>query len=89
MTIVYAIGSLEGDTLGVVVQTLEVGVEAAAAPTTTAPAAPVPSGVNAGDSGLAASASGPSMVLLAGLAGMAALVGTVGAVSLARSRRDG
>ena len=90
VTIVYAIGSLEGDTLGVVVQTLQVGVEAAAAaPTTTAPAAPVPSGVNAGDSGLAASASGPSMVLLAGLAGLAALVGTTGAVSLARSRRDG
>ena len=45
--------------------------------------------MNAGDSGLAASASGPSMVLLAGIAGLAALVGTTGAVSLARSRRDG
>jgi len=91
VTIVYAIGSLEGDTLGVAVQSLPVGVEAAAetpAPAP-APAAPVPSGVNAGDSGLAASASGPSMVLLAGIAGLAALVGTTGAVSLARSRRDG
>lgn len=89
VTIVYATGSLEDDTLGVAIQTLQVGVEAAAATTTTAPAAPVPSGVNAGDSGLAASASGPSMVLLAGIAGLAALVGTTGAVSLARSRRDG
>ena len=93
VTIVYAIGSLEADTLGVAVQTLPVGVEAAAetpAPAPApAPAAPVPSGVNAGDSGLAASASGPSMVLLAGIAGLAALVGTTGAVSLARARRDG
>ena len=32
VTIVYAIGSLEGDTLGVAVQTLQVGVEAAAEP---------------------------------------------------------
>jgi hypothetical protein len=90
VTIVYAIGSLEADTLGVVVQTVEVGVEAAAAPTATtaAPAAPLPSGVNAGDSGLAASASGPSMVLLAGIAGLAAFVGITGAVSLARVRRD-
>ena len=32
VTIVYAIGSLEDDTLGVAVQTLEVGVEAAARP---------------------------------------------------------
>ena len=89
VSIVYAIGSLEAETLGVAVQTLEVGVEAAAAPTTTAAPAPVPSGVNAGDSGLAASASEPNMVLLAGIAGLAALVGTTGAVSLARSRRDG
>ena len=80
-------GSLEDDTLGVAVQTVQVGVEAAT--TTTAPAAPVPSGVNAGDSGLAASASRPSMVLFAGIAGLAAPAGTTGAVSLARSRRDG
>jgi hypothetical protein len=87
LTIVYAIGSLEADTLGVVVQNLPVGVDAAApAP---APSAPVPTAVNAGDSGLAADASGPSVVLLAGIAGMAALAGTGGAVSLARARRHG
>lgn len=87
VTIVYAIGSLAGDPpLSVLVQTLEVGVEAVA-PTTTA--APVPTGVNAGESGLAASASGPSGLLLAGLAGLAVVVGTTGARSLARARRDG
>jgi hypothetical protein len=92
LTIVYAIGSLEADTLGVVVQTLPVGVDAAAAPTpapTPAPAAPVPTAVNAGNSGLAADASGPSTVLLAGIAALAVLAGTSGAVSLARARRQG
>ena len=92
LTIVYAIGSLEADSLGVVVQSLPVGVDAATAPPAaapTAPAAPVPTAVNAGDSGLAADASGPSLVLLAGVAGVAALAGTGGAVSLARARRHG
>lgn len=88
VTIVYATGSLQDDTLGVAVQTIEVGVEAAIAPTTT-DSAPVPSGVDAGDSGLAASTSGPNLVLLAGIAALAVLAGTTGAVSLARSRRDG
>jgi hypothetical protein len=60
VTIVYAIGSLEDDSLGAVVQTLTVGEDAATAPTTE-PAAPgptdsvpVPAGVPSGDSGLAA-----------------------------------
>jgi hypothetical protein len=88
VTIVYAIGSLEGETLGVVVQSLEVGVAAAVATTTTAPAA-IPNRVEAGDSGLAAGTTGPGMVLLAGIAGLAALVGATGTVSLARARRNG
>lgn len=63
VTIVYAIGSLEDESLGVLVQTLSVGEEAAAGTTTTAPpatgatdttAVPVPSGVPSGTSGLAA-----------------------------------
>jgi hypothetical protein len=65
VTIVYAIGSLEDDTLGVVVQTISVGEEAGETTTTTAApgatpaptdttAVPVPSGVPSGASGLAA-----------------------------------
>ena len=89
VTIVYAIGSLAGDPpLGVLVQTLDVGVEEAA-PAAPAPTTPVPTRVDAGDSGLAAEAAGPSMLLLAGIAGLALLVGTTGARSLARARRDG
>jgi hypothetical protein len=41
-TIVYAIGSLEADNLGVVVQTLPVGVEQTPAPTPTTPAPTTP-----------------------------------------------
>lgn len=63
VTIVYAIGSLEDDTLGVVVQTISVGEEAGGETTTTTAAAggttdttavPVPSGVPSGTSGIAA-----------------------------------
>ncbi len=67
VTIVYAIGSLEDDTLGVLVQTISVGEEAEAAAPTTPPtpaapsagptdttAVPVPAGVPSGTSGLAA-----------------------------------
>lgn len=93
LTIVYATGSLEADNLGVAVQTIDVGVEAAEeTPTTTAAptpeSTPVPTGVNTGDSGLAATDSGPNMALLATVAGLALAAGTTGVVSLAR-RRNG
>jgi Domain of unknown function (DUF4397) len=81
VTIVYAIGSLDASTLGAVVQTIQVGQ--AAAPATPAPttppaaAVPVPSGVPAGDSGLAAGdgSSLPTGIALA-LVGLA-LTGVV------------
>lgn len=84
VTIVYAIGSLEEETLGAVVQTISVGEEEATTETTEpAPApesqdpVPVPTEVPAGDSGLAASggssfptgiAAAVAIVALAGLA---------------------
>jgi hypothetical protein len=75
-TIVYAIGSLEDETLGVLVQTLQVGEEAAA-PTTAAPTTapvPVPSGVPSGDSGVAAGDTGTDVAPFAfGAAGIAGL----------------
>jgi hypothetical protein len=79
VTIVYAIGSLEDDTLGVVVQTIRVGEDAAAETTTTtaAPgttgttAVPVPHGVPSGTSGLAA--DGGSSFPAATAAGLAAV----------------
>jgi hypothetical protein len=93
VTIVYAIGSLEAENLTVAVQTIDVGVAAAGeepAPTETdTEAAPVPTRVDTGNSGLAAGEQGPSMVLVASIAGLALLAGTTGALSLARSRRDG
>lgn len=97
LTIVYATGSLEGESLGVAVQQIEVGVEAAEeTPTTTvAPgepqpeAAPVPTRVDTGNSGLATDSSGPNAAVLATVAGLAVLAGSAGAVSLARTRRNG
>lgn len=91
VTVVYAIGSLEAKNLTVAVQTIEVGAEAGSTdtPTTTAaPTAPVPTGVDTGNSGLAATSSGPNMALLATVAGLALAAGTTGAVSLARRRND-
>ena len=87
VTIVYAIGSLEEQTLGVVVQTLQVDEEAAAA-TTTAPV-PVPDGVPAGDSGLAAGGGSSFPVGIAAALGLLAVVGIVAStrsVAQARSR---
>jgi len=94
LTIVYAIGSLQADSLGVLVQQIQVGVEAVEeTPTTTeAPtpeSAPVPTRVDTGNSGLATDSTGPNVALLATIAGLAAVAGTTGAVSLARSRRNG
>lgn len=93
-TIVYAIGSLEAQNLGVLVQTLDVGVEPAQTTTTTAPtatpttAAPIPNRVESGDTGLAAESTGPDLALLATVGGLALLAGGAGALALARSRRD-
>lgn len=94
LTIVYATGSLEGETLGVAVQQIEVGVEAgeeAPAPEA-APESdetPVPTRVDTGTGGLAAEQSGPNVALLATILGLAAVAGTTGVVSLARARREG
>jgi hypothetical protein len=96
VTIVYATGSLEAGNLGVAVQQIEVGSE----PSTTEPpattvdppagptAAPIPTGVDAGDSGLAAEDDGANLALLATIAGLALVAGATGAVSLARARRQ-
>lgn len=96
VTIVYAIGSLEKENLSVAVQTIDVGVQASEETTTTTAApstggttsTPMPTGVNTGDSGLAATDSGPNVALLATVAGLALVAGTTGAVSLARRRND-
>jgi hypothetical protein len=88
VTIVYAIGSLEEQTLGAVVQTITVGESGAAPAPGPAPApVPVPSGVPAGDSGLAADAesSFPAGVALA-IVGLAGLGMTVAARSLIAAR---
>lgn len=98
VTIVYAIGSLEDDTLGVVVQTISVGEEAGTDTTTTAPAAggtttdttavPVPSGVPSGTSGIAADDGSSFPVTLAVGLGSLALVGiAVSGRTLAVARR--
>lgn len=99
-TIVYAVGSLEAENLGVLVQTLPVGtVPAPTTPPTTAPAsttpapappanpAPIPNRVDSGDSGLAAESPGRDLTFVATLAGLALVSGGTGAVALARSRR--
>jgi hypothetical protein len=95
-TIVYAIGSLQDDTLDVLVQTIAVGEAAAAAPAPAAPApaapapaaggsAQVPAGVPAGSAGLVA----PSIpVALVAAGGLGLLVAAGGAVQLARPRRQ-
>lgn len=100
VTIVYATGSLDAGNLGVAVQQIEVGSEPSTTepPTTTvddppaAPsnpsAAPIPTGVDAGDSGLAAEDTGANLALLATIAGLALVAGATGAVSLARARRQ-
>ncbi len=86
VTIVYAIGSLEDDTLGVVVQTITVG-EAAGEETTTTTAAPAPGGptettpvpvpseVPSGTSGIAADGGSTFPVGIAVALGSLALVG--------------
>jgi hypothetical protein len=95
VTIVYATGSLDAGNLGVAVQQIEVGSE----PSTTEPpatvdppagptAAPIPTGVDAGDSGVAAEDNGANLALLATIAGLALVAGATGAVSLARARRQ-
>ena len=101
-TIVYAVGSLDAQTLKPVVQTLSVGVaDAETTPTTVAPAAtptptptattaaPVPTRIESGDSGLAASATGPNGAILVAAGGLALMVGTSGALALVRVRREG
>lgn len=102
MTIVYAIGSLEEDTLGVVVQTIAVGEEAGTETTTTtaapapAPGAgttdtttvPVPQGVPSGTSGIAADSGSTFPVGIAVALGSLALVGiAVSGRGLALARR--
>lgn len=103
VTIVYAIGSLEDDTLGAAIQTITVGEEPAEAPATTVPAAeapaagaptpapvPVPAGVPSGDSGLAADGGSSFPVGLALGAGVLALAGiAVSTRTLAVARRRG
>ncbi len=98
VTIVYAVGSLEDDSLGVLVQTITVGEEAGAEPPATPPApgpgtpattaVPVPSGVPSGTSGLAA--DGGSSFPTAAAAALAALALTgiaVSSRSIAAARR--
>lgn len=104
VTVVYAIGSLEEQSLGAVVQTIPVGEEAPApsggpdpAPAAPAPSAggsnprsvPVPAGVPAGDSGLAAEggSSFPTAVGL-GIAALA-LTGFAASTRLAAAQRRG
>jgi uncharacterized ion transporter superfamily protein YfcC len=102
VTIVYAIGSLEEDTLGVVVQTIAVGEEAGTETTTTtaapapAPGAgttdtttvPVPQGVPSGTSGIAADSGSTFPVGIAVALGSLALVGiAVSGRGLALARR--
>lgn len=99
VTIVYAIGSLEDDTLGVVVQTIEVGEDAGTDTTTTAApsaggttdttAVPVPSGVPSGTSGLAADGGSSFPTGIAAVLATLALAGiVVSGRSLAAARRQ-
>jgi hypothetical protein len=99
VTIVYAIGSLQDETLGVLVQTIEVGeaagettttTAAPAAPGTEAPAStvPVPSGVPSGTGGIAAEDGSSFPVgLAAGLAALALVGIAVSGRTLAVARR--
>lgn len=101
VTIVYAIGSLEDDTLGAVVQTITVGEDAAAPTPTTTPAGeapagtpttavPVPAGVPSGDSGLAADGGSSFPVGLALGTGVLALAGLAASTrSVVAARRRG
>lgn len=90
-TIVYAVGSLEDDTLDVLVQTVALAA-AAPAPTTPAPGGTgstggsTPAGVPAGNAGLVDDSAVPAAVALAG--GLGLLVAAGGGVSLARARRQ-
>jgi hypothetical protein len=104
VTVVYAIGSLTGQSLGVAVQTIDVGQQAAEStttttttttpttPTTATPtttaAVPVPRGVPSGDSGLAASGSSFPTGLAVALAGLA-LVGIGVGTRTSRAARRG
>jgi hypothetical protein len=88
VTIVYAFGSLEEQSLGVLVQTLQVGEEEAPAEetTTTAPV-PVPDEVPAGGAGLAADSGSGFPVGVAAALGMVAMVGLVASArSLAEAK---
>ena len=90
VTIVYAIGSLEAQNLGVLVQTLDVGEVAAPAQepstTTTAPV-PVPDAVPAGGSGIAAESGSSFPVGIATVLGLVAVTGlVVSGRSLAEAR---
>lgn len=79
VTVVYAIGSLTGKTLGVAVQVITVGQQTT--PTTPTPTptptatVPVPRGVPSGDSGLAAGTSSSFPVAPAFAVGLLALAG--------------
>lgn len=79
VTIVYAIGSLEEDTLGAVVQTITVGEAEATTPPVSDPGAsdevPVPDGVPAGNSGLAADSGSRFPTGLALGVGLLAILG--------------
>lgn len=87
VTTVYAIGSLEDDTLGAVVQTITVGEEQAPTDDTTPDEVPVPDGVPAGGSGDAAD-RGPAFPTTAALvvAGGALLALALSVRSLAAAR---
>ncbi len=103
VTVVYAIGSLTGQSLGVAVQTIQVGQQAAetttttsttapttattAAPSTTA-AVPVPRGVPSGDSGLAASGSSFPTGLAAAAAALALVGIGIGTRTSRAARRE-
>ena len=96
-TTVSAIGSLEDDNLGVLVQTIEAGEAAgeatppAEAPAQETPASevPVPSGVPSGDSGLAASGGSTfptGIALTVGAAAVAGMLVSARALAAARNR---
>lgn len=104
VTVVYAIGSLEEQSLGALVQTIPVGEDAPSTPGTPDPApaspapggggsgagaVPVPAGVPAGDSGLAAEGgSSFPMALGVGVAALA-LTGFAASSRLAAAQRRG
>jgi hypothetical protein len=86
VTIVYAIGSLADESLGVLVQTIQVGQQQATTTTAaggaTTSQVPVPAGVPAGDSGIAAGGGSSFPV---GVAGAIAVLAAAGLVVSARS----